>query len=83
MADSTQVYQLIMNLCTNAAQSLPGHQGNIGVKVEDDAGTPTMEPDQRMVRLSVSDDGQGIEPELWTKYLIPFSPPGSPGWAPA
>ena len=31
-----------------------------------------MEPDQRMVRLSVSDNGQRIEPELLDKIFDPF-----------
>ncbi len=79
LADTTQVHQILMNLCTNAAQALPERKGTLTVVLESqpvtDAallalGRPL--PPGDYLRLSVMDTGIGIPPELLNRIFDPF-----------
>jgi len=76
-ADLGQIEQAVVNLVANAANALPAG-GNIGIAVErlcaDDVGKrwPNLKVDTPQVRLTVSDDGAGIDPELLPKIFEPF-----------
>jgi CheY-like chemotaxis protein/two-component sensor histidine kinase len=65
--DATQVQQIVINLCTNAWQAMPGHKGHIEVALEatEDAG-------RRWARLSVSDDGCGMDAATRERVFEPF-----------
>jgi len=66
--DGTQMEQVLMNLCTNAWQAMPGRQGCIDVtlRVESDpAGAPK-------AVLSVRDDGQGMDAATKERLFEPF-----------
>jgi signal transduction histidine kinase/CheY-like chemotaxis protein len=72
MGDPTRLYQLLMNLCTNAMQAMPGG-GVLGVRitagnVAHDNGLPRGE----YVVIEVSDTGHGIPPELRERIFEPF-----------
>ncbi|MDJ0781736.1 MAG: PAS domain S-box protein [Desulfosarcinaceae bacterium] len=74
-ADPTQVHQIVMNLCTNAAHALPDEVGVIEVRLSDldgaerPGGQPTQGP---LVRLSVRDSGSGIPTDIQDRLFDPF-----------
>lgn len=76
-ADPSQIEQVIMNLCVNARDAMPGG-GRLeiearNVTVEGDDGECQIDiPPGRYVLLAIRDTGQGIEPELLTHIFDPF-----------
>ncbi len=76
MADPDQIHQVVMNLCTNAAQAMPGG-GVLSVELtgvdisRQDAGQPGLRPG-RHLRLSVSDTGTGMTREVQERIFEPF-----------
>lgn len=72
-ADSTQIQQVVMNLCTNAAQAMPSAKGTITVRLGtvDWPGGGDL-PRGRYCRLEVADDGSGIPPEIVERIFDPF-----------
>lgn len=60
--DPTQLSQVLWNLLRNAAEAMQG-RGTIDVRVE---------ADESEVRISVQDDGPGIEPEVAERVFDPF-----------
>jgi PAS domain S-box-containing protein len=78
LADETQMQQLLVNLCTNAWQAMSGRSGRILVRLAgvtlESAGLPAipgLKPG-RFARLSVSDSGTGINPEIRERIFDPF-----------
>lgn len=76
MADKTQLYQIVMNLCTNSMHALNGQPGNLKITISEMA-SPNGNPGQpryekNMLRLSISDTGKGISKENLTKIFEPF-----------
>ena len=78
MADPTQIHQIIMNLCTNAAQAMEEEGGHLIVnlsQVELSARMVAKHPDSqpgRYVLLSVRDTGKGIAPDHLDKIFHPY-----------
>jgi two-component system cell cycle sensor histidine kinase/response regulator CckA len=78
MADPTQIHQVLMNLCTNAAHTMREDRGVLGVSLVDvniDADLAAQYPDFHpgpYVRLTVSDTGHGIKPELLERIFDPY-----------
>jgi two-component system, cell cycle sensor histidine kinase and response regulator CckA len=75
--DATQLYQVLMNLCINARDSMRGN-GKITIKAEnltlDEEYTRThieAKPGQ-FVRITVADTGEGIAPEIKDRIFEPF-----------
>jgi len=77
-ADRTQVSQIIMNLCTNAAQSMKNMQGEIIINVSNsfvDDKYAASHPDLKKglyLLLKVADNGSGIEPAIIERIFEPF-----------
>lgn len=78
MADPTQIHQIIMNLCTNAAQAMDADGGRLRVQLvqeileaHDVATQPGIEPGP-FARISVEDTGKGIAPEHIGKIFNPY-----------
>lgn len=76
MGNPTQIQQVIMNLCRNAADSFESQTGTIEVYLET-AGTddPPDHPDgngNRHIILTVKDTGTGICPEIMDRIFEPF-----------
>ena len=77
-ADSTQIQQVVMNLCANAEHAMRGSGGTLDISLStvELAGQGTSEfPDVkpgRYVKLTVGDTGQGISPNLLERIFEPF-----------
>jgi signal transduction histidine kinase/sensor domain CHASE-containing protein/ActR/RegA family two-component response regulator len=78
MADPTQVHQIIMNLCTNASHAMQENGGTLEVKLtEVDMSTDEMIEKMKLrpgryVRLTVSDTGCGIKPDVLERVFDPY-----------
>ncbi len=84
MGDSTQLHQVLLNLCVNARDAMPDG-GLIGLSVancEVDAHTAAQYTDAATgsyVLVKVTDNGQGIPPEIIDKIFDPFFTTKAPG----
>ncbi len=85
MADPTQIHQLFMNLCTNAAQAMENEGGKLTVSLEDvffDTNSMKWKDEigfGRYLKLSISDTGPGIAPDVIDNIFDPYfttKPPG-------
>ncbi len=79
LADPTQIHQILMNLCTNAAQAMRAQGGLLTIRL----GELQLEADGAAVerkdlepgpylQLSVDDNGQGIPADILDKIFDPF-----------
>lgn len=75
--DSTQIFEAVMNLCTNAMQATP-NGGMLGVRLARERVTaPRLLSHAELaagdyLALSVSDQGAGITPEVMERLFEPF-----------
>jgi PAS domain S-box-containing protein len=78
LADPTQIHQVLINLCTNAAHAMRERGGELGVCLDNVEITPQMKPLHvdlnrgLYVKLTVSDTGTGIAPEVISRIFDPF-----------
>ncbi len=83
-ADRTQLHQVVLNLCVNARDAMPGG-GTLSMaldRVELDAVGASLMPPARpgpYVVLTVADSGHGIPPEVLDKIFDPFFTTKAPG----
>ena len=77
-ADPTQLHQIILNICTNAFHAMEESGGTLGISLTNTeltkqalAGRSNLQPG-RFVRLSISDTGQGIIPEIKDRIFEPY-----------
>lgn len=78
LADATQIHQIIMNLCTNAAHAMASKGGELTVSLSQES----LDTDffRRAIdlksglylRLSVSDTGCGMTPEIMAAIFDPY-----------
>lgn len=78
MADATQIHQVIMNLCTNAGYAMQDKDGALEIGLETIALDAEfterytwLKPGMH-IKLTVSDTGCGIEPEVAERIFDPF-----------
>ena len=78
MADPTQIHQVLMNLCTNAAHAMRAKGGTLAITLENAEvgkrarrGTPDMEPGTYL-KLSVSDTGHGMNETVKQRIFDPY-----------
>jgi PAS domain S-box-containing protein len=77
-ADPTQIHQVLMNLCTNAAHAMNGEDGVMQISLSNvklKGSAPEMVPDLKpgsYLKLSVSDTGHGIAPDAYEKIFDPY-----------
>jgi signal transduction histidine kinase len=85
VADPTQVHQVLMNLCSNAAYAMRGKEGTLRVsltRVAIDAEAESRQMDVRpgpYLRLTISDTGHGMDPEVRERAFDPFFTTKKPG----
>jgi len=78
LADPSQLHQVLMNLCTNAGHAMRERGGTITVLLDTVEADPTTIgtlpslPASPCLRLSVSDTGHGIPPEILERIFEPF-----------
>ncbi len=79
MADPTQVHQIVMNLCTNAAHAMKEKGGLLSVQLTSITVSHTDKhqdyPDAKpgeYIRLAVSDEGYGIDAQYIHRIFDPF-----------
>ncbi len=76
--DPTQIHQIIMNLCSNAAHAMGQNGGVLGVNLgrEDfDANRPAPCREitqESYLRLSISDTGHGMKPDVLERIFEPY-----------
>ncbi len=85
LADPTQIHQVIMNLCTNAAHAMRGTQGQLRVQMDvlhvplgGSLPNPALVAGD-FVRLIVSDTGCGMEAAVRERIFEPFFTTKHPG----
>lgn len=78
LADPTQIHQVMINLCTNAAHAMEATGGvlqvdvtNIRIAAEDAALYPDAEPGP-YVQVTIGDTGCGISPDLKDRIFDPY-----------
>lgn len=77
LADATQLHQVLLNLCVNARDAMPGGgrltlvARNVTLTEADAAKSPDAKPGA-YVMLGVQDTGQGIAPEIIDRIFEPF-----------
>ncbi len=78
LADATQIYQALINLCTNAAHAMRDNGGILEIilkNVDIDAGVAAQYPELKagpFLRLTVSDTGHGMNREVRERMFDPF-----------
>ncbi|HEY1109965.1 MAG TPA: ATP-binding protein, partial [Opitutaceae bacterium] len=77
-ADATQIHQVILNLGSNAAHAMRHHGGALRITLEPAEVTPDLAltigsaPANSYVRLSVSDNGHGMDESTRRRIFDPF-----------
>ncbi|MFC1592267.1 ATP-binding protein [Thermodesulfobacteriota bacterium] len=79
IADQTQIKQVVMNLCNNAAHAMQKQGGVLTITLspafldaEDIALYPDLTNPGDYVQLTIRDNGTGIDPEIKDKIFDPF-----------
>ena len=77
-ADATQIHQVLMNLCTNAAYAMRGLQGRLTLSLDneefispDEASLRGLTPGAYLV-IAVADTGSGMPPDIMDRVFDPF-----------
>jgi PAS domain S-box-containing protein len=78
MADATQMHQVIINLCTNAAHAMREHGGTLDITLKavildtDSAAAYSGIKAGSYVKLSIQDTGTGMPPDILERIFEPF-----------
>ncbi len=77
LTDPTRIYQVLMNLCTNAAHAMQTRDGALTVcldKVEEKIETleESGKSNSLWLRLSVADTGEGMDTEMLNRIFDPY-----------
>lgn len=85
LADPTQVHQVVMNLCTNAADAMRNNGGvlniqlaNVNLPSDNPGGSPEL-PEGAYLRLTVADTGHGMDRKIMDRIFDPFFTTKGPG----
>jgi len=78
LADPTQIHQVVVNLCTNAAHAMREKGGVLDIRLDDEsvsaseAQHPLDLAEGDYVKLTVRDTGTGIDPAIIDRIFDPF-----------
>jgi PAS domain S-box-containing protein len=85
LSDPTQIHQIVVNLCTNAAHAMSEKAGTLEVNLENvsiDQSMLSLSPDLRVgpyVALTVRDTGTGMDAATMERIFEPFFTTKGPG----
>lgn len=85
LADPTQIHQVIVNLCANAAHAMRGKSGRLHVVLEKVSAASELRatlpplPPGNYLRLIISDNGCGMDAQTQSRMFEPFFTTKSPG----
>ncbi len=82
LADSTQLQQIIINLCTNAFHAMQERGGTLTIQLDElegDECEKLMGNKNETIKLSIADTGVGINPETLARIFDPFYTTKEPG----
>jgi CheY-like chemotaxis protein len=85
LSSSTYIHQIIMNLCTNAVQAMDKNGGMLNVRLTrvriDEKGVADMVslPAGSYLKMTVSDNGHGMKPEIAARAFDPYFTTSEPG----
>ena len=75
-ANETAIHQILMNLCSNAADAMKAAGGTLTVILTEERQTKESPPTDmnpgHAVTLTVSDTGEGIDPDIQERIFEPF-----------
>jgi PAS domain S-box-containing protein len=75
LSDKIQIGQILMNLCTNAAQAMEETGGLLEIRVEPKVlpeGTAEDCPPGKYAEMTVKDNGPGIDPGILSRIFDPY-----------
>ncbi|MGD9307914.1 MAG: response regulator [Desulfosarcina sp.] len=78
IADATQIHQIMLNLCTNAAHAMADHGGTLTIRLEPVALDATTAADMEglspgnYARVIVTDTGHGIDKKIIDRIFDPY-----------
>jgi len=75
LADPTQIHQVLLNLCTNAADAMEESGGVMEISLGNEMRSFAEKGEAyegEFVRLSISDTGKGIDPAIQERIFEPF-----------
>ncbi|HKW16771.1 MAG TPA: response regulator [Terriglobales bacterium] len=78
LADSTQIHQVVMNLCTNAADAIGEKQGSIKIQIKEANPADAANVfngglrQESFLQLSVTDTGSGMDQQTLRRLFEPF-----------
>ncbi len=85
LADQTQIHQVLMNLCTNALHAMDNNDGRLGISLnpismdENEAAAHHDISPGPYLKLTVSDTGCGMTPEIAGRIFEPYFTTKAPG----
>ncbi len=82
LANSTQLQQIIINLCTNAFHAMQKQGGKLTIQLDEpgaDECKKLMGNKSGAIKLSIRDTGVGMNPETLTRIFDPFYTTKEPG----
>ncbi len=78
MGDATQIHQIFMNLCTNAAHAMGSQVGRLTLRVKDvhihdnSLESPGAFPPGDYIEITIEDTGHGIPPGIMSSIFEPY-----------
>ncbi|MBU1194107.1 MAG: cache domain-containing protein [Proteobacteria bacterium] len=72
MADPSQIHQVIMNLCTNAYQSMNDNSGVLSVRLHEIENSDPGFPPGKYLLLEIEDTGCGMDKETLLRAFDPY-----------
>ena len=79
LADPTNIYQIIMNLCMNAVQAMENETGNLVVNLHEVEVDSEGQGRRSFVKLSVQDTGKGMDEPTMQMIFEPYFTTKEPG----
>ncbi len=81
MGDPSQIHQILMNLCANAAHAMGETGGRLDIRIDDPepGHLPEDLPAGDWLRLAVQDTGEGIPREIQDRIFDPYFTTKEPG----